>query len=349
MDLRRPHPSDDFEGVLALMQACDRAVFGDSDWTAPELREEWDRLDLEHAAWVAVEDGRLAGVMHVYDERGGRMVADGYVHPELTGRGVGNALLAAAEGRAGELAEDVPPATAVTIETAHLVGDPRAPKLLECRGYAYARTFHRMIIDLDGKLPAPSLPPGIELRPFDPDREGRRVKEALDEAFVDEWGFELRTYERWAERVLGVEQFDPSLFLVAWEGDEIAAASLNYPKRMGDWGWIGTPRPAAGAGAASGGATAEGFPPLRGAGRDGRCARRRQREPDAPRGVRAGRDAAPAGRRLAEGARRCLSSSSPVADAGIEDVDQRAIGGPARDPRRVGARRKMPARRRPRP
>ena len=178
--------------------------------------------------------------MHVYDERGGRLVADGYVHPELTGRGVGNALLAAAEGRAGELAAAVSPDTAITIETAHLAGDPRAPRLLACRGYAYARTFHRMVVDLADELPAPALPPRMELRPFDPDREGRRVKEALDEAFVDEWGFELRTYERWAERVLGVEQFDPSLFLVVWEGDEIAAASLNYRQQMGDWGWIGT-------------------------------------------------------------------------------------------------------------
>jgi mycothiol synthase len=240
VEIRHPHPAADFGEALALMQACDRAVYGDTDWTAAELREDWDRLDLNRDAWVAVIDDRIAGVMHVYDHLGGRLVADGYVHPESTGLGVGNALLAEAEVRAAELADALPAETAVTIETAHLVGDPRAPKLLECRGYAYVRTFHRMVIQLDGELPAPALPEGLELRPFDPERHGRRLKEALDEAFVDEWGFEQRDWDRWAERVLDVEQFDPSLFLVVWDGDEIAAGSLNYRKRMGDWGWIGT-------------------------------------------------------------------------------------------------------------
>ena len=47
VEIRRPDPMTDFDEVLALVQACDRAVYGDSDWTAAELREEWDDLDLE--------------------------------------------------------------------------------------------------------------------------------------------------------------------------------------------------------------------------------------------------------------------------------------------------------------
>ena len=54
MEIRRPDPTTDFDEVLALVQACDRAVYDDSDWTAAELREEWDDLDLESDAWVAV-------------------------------------------------------------------------------------------------------------------------------------------------------------------------------------------------------------------------------------------------------------------------------------------------------
>jgi GNAT superfamily N-acetyltransferase len=44
VELRRPDPTSDFDEVLAVVQACDRAVYGDSDWTADELREEWDDL-----------------------------------------------------------------------------------------------------------------------------------------------------------------------------------------------------------------------------------------------------------------------------------------------------------------
>jgi mycothiol synthase len=236
VEIRRPDPTTDFDDVLALVQACDRAVYDDSDWTAAELREEWDDLDLETDAWVAVDQGRIAGVVHVYGLRGSRVLMDGYVHPELTGRGAGSQLLDAAEGRARELAAEAPADQPFWAETAHLVGDPRAPELLAGRGYAMLRTYHRMTIDLEPVIPAPSWPDGLELRPFDPERHGHQLKDALDEAFVDEWGHETRDYDAWAERVLGVPQFDPELILVVWDSDEIAAASVNYQKRLGDWG-----------------------------------------------------------------------------------------------------------------
>jgi GNAT superfamily N-acetyltransferase len=238
MRIRPPDPAADFQDALALVQACDRAIYGDSDWTAAELREEWRGLDLARDAWVAEHEGRLAGLMHLYDQRGGRMLADGYVHPELTGRGAGSRLLQAAEERALDRTGTVPTDVRATIETAHLVGDPRAPRLLACRGYAHVRTFHRMVIDLDGELPEPVFPDELELRPFDPERDAHALHAALDEAFAEEWGYEPRDPAEWRERVLDVEQFDPSLFLVLWDGDEIAAASVNYAKRLGDWGFI---------------------------------------------------------------------------------------------------------------
>ena len=57
----------------------------------------------------------------------------------------------------------------------------------------------------------------------------RPLKDAFDEAFVAEWGHELRDYEAWSERVLGVPQFDPELILVVWDGDEIAASVGRLP------------------------------------------------------------------------------------------------------------------------
>jgi ribosomal protein S18 acetylase RimI-like enzyme len=240
VELRSPLPESDFDEVLALVQACDRAVYGDSDWTARELREEWDGLDLARDAWVAVHNGRLAGAMHLYDRRGGRFLADGYVHPELVGLGAGTQLLAAVEARACERADEVPAGEAMFVETAHLVGDLRAPQLLTLRGYERARTFLRMVIRLEAVPPEPAWPDGLELRPLDPDRDGRQVQAAVDEAFRHEWGYHERSYGEWAQRVLRIDGFDPGLCPVVWDGDEIAAVSLNYAKRMGDWGWVGT-------------------------------------------------------------------------------------------------------------
>jgi len=238
VELRRPDPTADLDEVFALVRACDHAVYGDSDWTLAELREEWDGLDLDTDAWVAVEDGRIAGVVHVRRLNGSRVLLDGYVHPELTGRGAGTLLLEAAEARARDLAGQAPPDGPVWAETAHLVGDPRAPELLAGRGYDRVRTFHRMVIDLGGHIPAPVWPAGLELRPFVAARDARQLKAALDEGFADEWSHEQRNFDDWSERVLGVPQFDPALVLVVWDGAEIAAVSVNYCKRLGDWGLI---------------------------------------------------------------------------------------------------------------
>ncbi len=238
MDVVRP-TADRFDETLALLRASDQAVFGESDWTAGELREEWDGLDLEHDAWLIELDGHLAGVAHLVDRKGGRFVGDGYVHPELTGRGVGNTILKLLEGRALELRADWPDGERVVLEAAHLVGDERAPRLFSVRGFAPVRSFFRMVADVTEPPPAPIWPEGIELRALDVERDGPAVHAAHEEAFVDEWGHVARPYGAWTERVFGVPRFDPSLVVAAWDGDELAGVALNYPKRMGDWGWVG--------------------------------------------------------------------------------------------------------------
>ena len=40
----RPDPTADFDEVLALVQACDRAVYGGSGLTSAELPQEWADL-----------------------------------------------------------------------------------------------------------------------------------------------------------------------------------------------------------------------------------------------------------------------------------------------------------------
>ncbi len=240
MELRRPDPTSDFDAVLSLMQACDRAVYGATDWTELELREEWEGLDLDHDAWIAVDGGVVAGVVHLSEIREGRILTDGYVHPDHTQRGLGGALLDAVEARAHELEPALAPAERVYLETAHLVGDPGAPALFSARGYRRVRTFFRMVRPLAGAEPPPSLPAGLELRPFEPDLHGRGVHAAYDEAFAEEWGHRSRGYREWSEKVIGWPRFDPQLIAVIWDGDDVVAFSLNYDKRMGDWGWIGS-------------------------------------------------------------------------------------------------------------
>ncbi len=222
------------------MQECDRSVYGDSDWTEQELREEWEGLDLDKDAWLAVDGDVVVGVMHLADVRGGRIITDGYVHPSHTGRGTGSLLLEAVEARARELEPGLVPGERVYVETAHLVGDPRAPALFSGRSYQRVRTFFRMVRPLEQPEPEPIVPAGLEIRSFDPELHGALLHAAFEEAFASEWGHRPLAYEEWRERVLRWQRFEAELVVVVWDGDEIAAFSLNYDKRMGDWGWIGS-------------------------------------------------------------------------------------------------------------
>jgi mycothiol synthase len=226
--------------ALALLQASDEAIWGASDWTESDLREDWERIDLTRDAWLVELDGRLAGVAQLLDRKGARFIGDAYVHPEMTGRGVGACVLELLETRSRALEAEWPDGERVVLQAANLVGDDRAPELFRTRGFTYARSFFRMVVDIGEPHPAPGWPEGVELRPFDVERDGRAVHAAVEESFVHEWGHVAQPYEVWRERAYVVPRIDPSLVPVVWDGDEVAAVSLNYPKRNGDWGWIGT-------------------------------------------------------------------------------------------------------------
>jgi mycothiol synthase len=234
----RPPGDDDFDEVLALLQAADAALIGESDWTADDLRDEWDDVaDRERDAWVVELDGRIAGHALLVDRRT-RLSADGYVHPELRGRGVGSELLRLTEARARQLAESLEPP--VKLQNATLVGDPCVPALYERHGFAPARHFFRMVIDLDEQEPPLSESDGATIGPYDHPREARAVHETIDGAFAREWNHRPESFEEFEARRLAGRHFDPSLWLVARAGEEVVGALLADWKRMGDWGWIGS-------------------------------------------------------------------------------------------------------------
>jgi len=239
----RPARWTDIDAVAKL--SLDVAEMGGDSLfvlTAEELANEWkiDGFNIERDVFIVeTRDGRLVGSEEFYNESGHfKLKADGYVHPGFTGLGIGSSLLKKVEERAQAEMELAAPDRRVFIQSSINNKDEVGHDLLRNNGYSPVRYFWRMEIKLQA-APAPVIfPDDIELRPFIKDEHAVAVWQADNEAFRDHWGSHDRTYEKWAHVKFGNPNFDPTLWMVAWDGKEVAGFSQNrYRKGIG---WVGT-------------------------------------------------------------------------------------------------------------
>jgi mycothiol synthase len=218
----------DAAAVAALGNAFEQTMAGEEAdaWSESEVVREWGTLgDLARDAWLVERDGAAAGYATLRDEGEGVYEADGYVHPEHTGHGVGARILALTEARAAELA-DAAPAERPVLRNAVLYADAAARELLASHAYRPVRSFLRMRIDLDGPPPPPRWPEGIVAGPFRPGLDDAEVHDCLEETFADEWTHTSETLEAWRQRKLSDPRFDPGLWLVARDGGEVCGIAL---------------------------------------------------------------------------------------------------------------------------
>ncbi len=233
--LRPLDPSRDYEPIAELISTTN--AFDDLDWfmTVPVLRAEVAEgaiFDPERDARVAELDGERAGFIRVSSRaRGPEKVVhrmDVWTRPESRRRGVGRALVGWAEERSRELRnagvvgepEAIHELSAATDEN-----NPGAAAFAEAVGYRAIRYSFEMRRDLGALIPDAPLPPGLELRPAR-EEDYRKIWDANAEAFRDHWEAAERTeedYRHWFED----PDLDPSLWQVAWDGDEVAGVSMN--------------------------------------------------------------------------------------------------------------------------
>ncbi len=206
--------------------------------TAEEIANAWrdEGFLVERDVFVVeTQDGRIVGSDEFYNEGGHcKLTADGCVHPEFRGLGIGTALLEKMAERAQTEMELAEPNARVVIQsiinTRNETGDP----LLRTMGYTPIRYFWRMEIELQEAPPAVTFPAGFELRPFIKDEQTVAIWQADNEAFRDNWGSHERTYESWSNQKFGNPNFDPTLWMVAWDGDQVAGFCQNrFRKAIG--------------------------------------------------------------------------------------------------------------------
>lgn len=97
--------------------------------------------------------------------------------------------------------------------------------LLSRFGFTPVRYFFDMVRPTLDEVDEPIMPEGLEFRPVGDDRM-RQLWDADVEAFLDHWGGFDGSEERF-NQWKSDPKFDPSLFVVAWDGDEIAGGVIN--------------------------------------------------------------------------------------------------------------------------
>ena len=220
---------DDAAAMAELMNAAETPLGGDAESSADDVLHHWNRTK-DNKTWLAECGGRLVASLETFANDEQRLNADLYVHPDLQGTPLAATLLRISEDDARERG-------LTRIMNGVLANDVHATSLLEREGYAPVRHFYRMIRGLDDALPEPEWPEGLELVPFDLDRDAGPVHAAVEEAFANEWGHTPETLDAWRERTPKRSGYTPELWVVVRDGDEVAAVTVNDWRRYG-MGWI---------------------------------------------------------------------------------------------------------------
>lgn len=222
----------DYQRLAELFRAANR--HDDVPWmpTADKLRSEMGTkgaIDPQRDILLAEIDDRLVGMTGIE-----RVVRDGApvyemwaaVLPEVRRRGLGSSLLDWTIARARQRAGLEDPGVAVPIagdaedqETGH-----RA--LLARAGFEPVRHFFLMRRPTLDDVPDAPLPDGLEIRPVTEDQL-RPILTAEFEAFEDHWGDRERTEDSYTS-VLSRAELDASLWVVAWDGEQVAGVVENW-------------------------------------------------------------------------------------------------------------------------
>ena len=224
----RPPVDDEAPALTALLESHAQAAFGERELDEGEVRH-WFTLP---GVWmqVAEQEGQLVGYADAVARDDGALVE---VDVRTTDPVAAEALLSAVEAHAREQAPGA-------VLRGYTQGEePALAGVFERNGWVRVRHFFHMQIELADEQGEPVWPEGITVRAFHPGEE-KRVYEAHMDAFADHWGFRRQSMEAWRHGGPDHPRFDPSLWWLAEDGDELAGVALCGWHHSGDrsFGWV---------------------------------------------------------------------------------------------------------------
>ncbi len=223
----------DYPSMVEILEAATRADQEERAVTLEDLRHDYEHLtnsDPEKDMLFAEINGQPIAYARVewwQEEDPNHRIYSLFVNlvPEWRRQGIEEAMLGWCQRRLKEIADDHPQDSQRFYQTYSNGYKAAYNGILESLGYQPARYFIEMSRPLED-IPEAALPEGIDLRPVRKQDE-RAVWEASIEAFRDHWGFSEPDEEDY-KSYQGSKYYQPELWQVAWDGDEIVSSVMNY-------------------------------------------------------------------------------------------------------------------------
>ncbi|MBN1146279.1 MAG: GNAT family N-acetyltransferase [Anaerolineales bacterium] len=225
--------ASDFLHMAAVIQGSKEFDQLERAETAEDIERNYKHLvnsDPYQDMLFAEIDGQVIGYSRVEwrKEVSGKFV---YVHfgfllPAWRRKGIGRAMLRYNQRRLQEIAAGHPGADERFYESFASSTEHSATALLLDEGYQVVRRFYEMVRPDLEDIPDAPMPSGLEVRPVRPEHY-QAIYEASKEAFRDHWGFS-EEMEPGVEQWLDDPNFDPSLWRVAWDRDQVAGMVCSF-------------------------------------------------------------------------------------------------------------------------
>jgi mycothiol synthase len=149
-----------------------------------------------------------------------------HLHPDYRRDGIPLAMIGFLRSRLTVMAGEHPADAPKFLQSWGNKGLKWQEDLMEQLGLKPVRYSFIMLRPCSEPVEVQPLPEGIEVRPVGPE-DYRAVFDAEAEAFKDHWGYVAPT-ENDFERFINSSNFDPSLWKVAWDGDQVVGQVLNF-------------------------------------------------------------------------------------------------------------------------
>jgi len=230
----RPATWDDLHATVTFLNDTDEHDFGKRNFSPEGIATDWKKPGyLENSTRLVFNPAsQIIGYAEAYhpSQLPVKTIVFGRTHPDYRGLGLGTSFLHWGEAFAQADLDKCPASARVILSTLTVATLEPARALFENFGMHPARAFVRMQKDLSSETPVRPFPPAFRLQPYRHDEDLFPLHFAYEDAFAKNWLHTPQSVETGTANIRSwVENdahFDASLWLLAWDGQEVAGFIL---------------------------------------------------------------------------------------------------------------------------